>query len=248
MEDKLYGKVETIDIPIEADFKSICIYNNLCVTLKQSHNPRIELTCPSKLADKITCKISGDTLNLRNENDFNLNFSTNYTCEMTVYYDILRTIDFASIGYLRSAPGDSIRGYTPPPTISDTLFADTIINPEYFFLNINEGSGDIDLNFCCGLIKCFFNNGTSKVNLRGCANYCEFYLRSYGQLDARNLKANFVRANNTSPNDTYVWAIKDEEPVGLIARIYNRGNIYYRGHPSITFVNQGQGQLIPLGD
>lgn len=248
MDDRLYGEVTTVEIPIESSFKSLFIYNNLSVTLKQSHNTRIELTCPSKLAEKITCKVTGDTLTLRNENGFNLNFSTNYTCEMTVYYDTLCSIDFASIGFLKTAPDDTIRGFTPPPTVSDTLVADTITNPDYFFLNMIEGSGDIDLNFSCGLIKLFFNNGTSKVNFKGYANYCEFYLRSYGRLDARDLKANFVRVNNTSPNDAYVWAIKDEEPVGLIARIYNRGNVYYRGNPSITFENHGQGQLIPLDE
>ena len=253
IDDRLYGEVTTMDIPIDKPFKSICIYNNLSVKLKQSHHTRIELTCPSKLADKITYSINGDTLTLKNENSLNLNFSTNYPCELTVYYDILRSIDFASIGYLKCAsPTDSIRGYRPPPTIVDTIVNDsiafdTITNPEYFFLQVKEGSGDIDLTFSCNLIKLFFTNGTSKVNFRGRAHYCEYYLRSYGQLDARNLRANYVRINNASANDAYVWAAKSEGPViGLIARIYSRGNIYYKGHPTITYVHEGQGRLLPL--
>lgn len=252
MDDRLYGEVTTMEFPIESPFKSICVYNNVSVNLKQSHNTRIELTCPSKLAEKITCDIIGDTLIIKNENGLNLNFSTNYPCEMTVYYDVLRSIDFASIGYLKSAPTDSIHGYLAPPNITDTivndsLLVDTISNPEYFFLNVNEGSGDIDLSFSCGLIKLFFTNGTSKVTFRGKANYCEYYLRSYGQLDARSLMANYVRINNASANDAYVWATKNEGPYsGLIARIYSRGNIYYKGHPSITLEHYGQGQLIPL--
>lgn len=253
IDDSLYGEVTSLVIPIESPFKSICVYNNISVNLKQSHNTRIELTYPSKLIDNITYDIIGDTLVLRNETGYNLNFSTNYPCEMTIYYDILRSIDFASIGFLKCEPGDSIRGYIPPPTISDTLisdtlFTDTIDNPEYFFIHIKEGSGDIDLTFSCNLIKLFFTNGTSKVTFKGKAHYCEYYLRSYGRLDARNLYSNFVRINNASPNDAYVWAVRNEEgkPSGLIARIYSRGNIYYRGHPSITFEHNGQGRLIPL--
>ena len=253
LDDRLYGEVTTVSYPIESPFKSICIYNNLSVNLKQSHNTRIELTCPSKLVEKITDTIIGDTLILRNENDYNLNFSTNYPCEMTIYYDVLRSIDFASIGHLKCSSTDSIRGYEPPPTIFDTIISDstlidTVFSPNYFYLYVNEGSGDIDLTFSCGLIKLFFTNGTSSVNFQGKAHYCEYYLRSYGRLDARNLMSNFVRINNSSPNDAYVWAIKKQEPVGLIARIYNRGNVYYKGHPSITFVNQGQGRLIPLDE
>ena len=252
MDDRLYGEVTTVELPIDSPFKSIFIYNNLSVTLKQSRNTKIELTCPSKLADKISYTIDGDTLYLRNENAFHLNFSTNYPCEMTVYYDTLRSIDYASIGYLKCDLNDSIRGYKDPPTINDTIindsiFTDTITNPEYFYFNINEGSGDIDLTFSCKLIKVFFNNGTSKVKFSGKAHYCDYYLRSYGQFDARNLMSNYVRISNASPNDAYVWAIKDtENPVGLIARIYSRGNIYYKGNPTITFVNQGQGRTIPL--
>lgn len=253
MDEHLYGEVATVEIPIETSFKSICIYNNLSVNLKHSNNPRIELTCPSKLAGKISHEVVGDTLLLKNENGFNLNFSTNYQCEMTVYYDTLRAIDYASIGYLKCASNDSIRGYREPASvndsiINDSIFTDTIVKPESFFLNINEGSGDIDLTFSCGLIKLFFNNGTSMVSIKGKAHYSEYYLRAYGQLDARNLKSNYVRINNASPNNAYVWAIKDAEPVGLIARIYNRGNIYYKGQPTITFEKHGVGRLIPLGN
>lgn len=252
MDDRLYGEVTTVELPIDSPFKSIFIYNNLSVTLKQSRNTKIELTCPSKLADKISYTINGDTLYLRNENDFHLDFSTNYPCEMTVYYDTLRSIDYASIGYLKCDLNDSIRGYSEPLTVNDSIvndsvFNDTITKPECFFLSINEGSGDIDLTFSCPLIKVFFNNGTSKVKFSGKSHYCDYYLRSYGQFDARNLKSNYVRISNASPNDAFVWAIKDtENPVGLIARIYSRGNIYYKGNPTITFVNQGQGRIIPL--
>ena len=252
MDDRLYGEVATMELPIDSPFKSISIYNNLNVTIKHGHNTKIKLTCPSKLVDKISYTVSGDTLYLRNENAFHLNFSTNYQCEMTVYYDTLCSIDYASIGYLKCDLNDSIRGYKDPPTINDTIindsiFTDTITNPEYFYFNINEGSGDIDLTFSCKLIKVFFNNGTSKVKFSGKANYCDYYLRSYGQFDARNLKSNYVRISNASPNDAYVWAVKDtKNPVGLIARIYSRGNIYYKGNPTIDFVNQGQGRIIPL--
>ena len=251
LDDSLYGELTTTEIPLESDFKSIFVYNNVNVLLKHSNNPRIELSCPSKLADKITCNITGDTLYIRNENDFNLNFSTNYTCEMTIYYDVLRSIDFASIGYLKCDPNDSIRGFIAPPSftdtiISDSLLVDTIVDLDHFYLYISEGSGDIDLTFSCNLIKLFFINGTSKVTFRGKANYCEFYLRSYGQLDARYLNANFVRISNASSNDAYVWATRDQELSGLKAWIYSRGNIYYKGHPSITFEKHGEGNLIPL--
>lgn len=253
MDDRLYGEVTTIEYPIESVFKSINIYNNISVNLKHGHNTRIELTCPSKLAEKITYTITGDTLIVRNGNNFNLGFSTNYPCEMTIYYDTLRSIDFASIGYLKCAVTDSIRGYTPPlatidTIISDSIQIDTIIDPEYFYLYVTEGSGDIDLTFSCSLAKLFFTNGTSKIIFRGKTNYCEYYLSSYGQLDASRLKSNLLRISNASANDAYVWATKQGEPVGLRAWIFNRGNIYYRGNPSISCERQGEGKLIPLGE
>lgn len=230
---------------IEGAFTSICIYNNVNVKVVHSDHPHLELTCPENLIDKIVTELSasGDTLIIKNNNTFNWLRSVDYSIDLTVYYNNLREITYASIGDLVSA--DPLKGY--PSLYTDTIITgnDTTYSQSYtdiFSLNIIEGSGDINLNFECPVIKNKFSNGTSKVTLRGTAGYAEHVTRSYGLIDASELNANIVVVQSNSTNDVYVWA-----QTLLDVQLFNIGNIYYKGDPTITIhARTSDGELIPM--
>ena len=219
-------------------FDAIKMYNNVNVKLVQDNHPRLELTCPKNLIEKVTTEIDGDTLVIKNENDFNWLRSFDYSIDLTVYYDSLRQIDFASVGDLRCT--DSIRGIrelTIDSTdgVFDTIWAQT------FNLNIKEGCGDIDLTFSCNVMKSNFSNGTSLVTLRGIAQYTEIIMRSYGAVHAEHLNSNFVRVQSHSTNDAYVWA-----RTKLTVWLYSIGNVYYKGNPWIVQECPNDGRVIKL--
>ena len=219
-------------------FHCISMYNNVNVKLVQSNRPRLELTCPENLIERVTTEIEGDTLVIKNENEYNWLRSYDYSIDLTVYYDSLRQINYASIGDLTSV--DSIRGIGELSIDSTDLGVDTTI-VQTFHLQINEGCGNIDLPFTCGVVKCFFGNGTSEVTLRGVSAYTEIIMRSYGVVHAENLCSTYVRVQSQSTNDAYVWA-----RVGLRAWIYSIGNVYYKGNPWIYQQCEGDGQVIKL--
>ncbi len=251
--DKLFNNGEPVTVQRELDqtFTLISMYNNVNVNLVQSNRPRLELTCPENLIEKVITEVNGDTLTIRNNNAYNWLRSYDYSIDLTVYYDSLRQIDFASIGHLRSF--DSIKGMVEKSidTIGlsiDTTETgiDTVWNIETsrihnFNLNINEGSGNIDLTFDCSVVKNNFGNGTSHVTLRGKASYIEIIMRSYGVVHAENLYSNFVRVQSRSTNDAYVWA-----NTKLTVWLYSIGNVYYKGNPQIVKECTGDGQVIKL--
>ena len=156
-------------------FETVCIYNNVNVKLVNSDRQGVEVTCPENLIEKVTTEVKGDSLIIKNENDFNWLRSYDYSIDLTVYYDSLREITYASIGDLRCT--DSIRGYstistdTIPLEIDTTgidtthIGIDTIVTTmsRHFVLRIKEGSGDIDLCFNCDVLKTVFSFGTTKV-------------------------------------------------------------------------------------
>ena len=219
-------------------FETIKIFNNVNVKLVHDNHPRLELTCPENLIEKVTTEIDGDTLVIRNENDFNWLRSFDYSIDLTVYYDSLRQIDFASIGDLFCA--DSIRGISEliidsTNDIIDTLWTRT------FILNICEGCGEIDLTINSDVVKTVFGNGTSKTTLRGKAEYTEIFMWSYGVVYAENLNSNFVRVQSHSANDAYVWA-----RTKLTVWLYNMGNVYYKGNPRIVQECTSDGRVIKL--
>lgn len=220
-------------------FNTVSIHNNLNVRLVESNRPHVELTCPKNLIGNIITEVDGDTLFIKNENRFNWLRSTDYSIDLTIYYNALREIRFASIGDLVGT--DSIRGLSEQ-SIDTTENGIETVWTNTFHLNIVEGCGDIDLTLNCNVLKNGFNNGTSYVTLRGKVGYSEFMARSYGSIHAERLESNFVRVQSESTNDIYVWA-----RTGLRVWLYSIGNVYYKGSPEITVeACESDGRLIPL--
>lgn len=223
------GEPITEERSVDESFTVVSMFNNVNVKLVHSQHPRLELTCPKNLIEKVTTEVKGDTLVVRNENDFNWIRSYDYSIDMTVYYDSLRSVNFYSIGTLQSL--DSLKGMRAIDTVSTRTF----------ILRILEGSGDIDLTFDCNILKTVFNNGTSKVTLDGYAGYAEHYLKSYGVIHAENMKSNIVKVMSHSTNDIYVWPHSS-----LFAYLHNIGNAYYRGYPWIDEHCYSEGRVIKL--
>lgn len=223
---------------INPGFRVVAIYNNVNVKLMHDNNPRIELNCPKNLIEKVTTDVVGDTLFIRNQNDFNWLRSFDYSIDLTVYYDSLRAIQFASNGNLLCT--DSIRGIREIFVEETDENADTLL-AYGFNLQIIEGSGDIDLTFNCDALKTNFINGTSAVVFRGRTGYNEIIIRSYGNIHAEALESNLVRVESLSTNDTYVWA-----KTSLHARLFYIGNVYYKGHPTLVDECHGEGRVIKM--
>lgn len=222
-------------------FRAISIHNNVNVKLLQSDHPNLEITCPRNLIENVTTQIVGDTLVIKNENTLSWIRSFDYSIDLTIYYDSLREVNFASIGELKSAEGDSIRGIKTPQ-ISTVSVDSPVIFPTSFNLNVMEGSGNIDLTIGCDILKHRFTNGTSHVTLKGKCGYSEHASRSYGTIHAENLSSNFVYVESESTNDIYVWA-----KTGLRVWLYSIGNIYYKGNPeTLVEACTSDGRLIRL--
>ncbi len=238
--DQLFNNGEPVveTREVESHFNTITMYNNVNVKLVHDNYPHLELTCPKNLINKVTTEVEGDTLYIRNENNFNWLRSFDYSIDLTVYYDSLREVNFASVGELRCT--DSIRGYGVQNVDTIEGIVNTLLIRN-FYLNINEGCGDIDLTLDCDVVKNYFINGTSCVTLRGKAEYTEIIMRSYGMVHAENLYSNFVRVQSHSTNDAYVWA-----RTKLTVWLYSIGNVYYNGSPWIVKECTSDGQVIKL--
>ena len=222
---------------LEQSFEVICMYNNVNVNLVRDNHPHLELTCPENLIDNITTEIRHDSLIIKNENDFNWLRSYDYSIDLTIYYDSLREINYASTARLFSS--DTLRGcYT-----IDTVDGDY---KRSFMLRIKEGCGDIDLTFNCEVLRDRFFNGTSYVILRGVAGYSEHIVRSYGTVHAEGLDSNIITVLSESTNDLY---IKIRNGGSLRAQLYSIGNLYYQGNPNphlSSFDCYSDGQAIKI--
>ena len=232
------GEPITEERSVDERFTVVSMFNNVNVKLVHSQHPHLELTCPKNLIEKVTTEVKGDTLVVRNENDFNWIRSYDYSIDLTVYYDSLRSVNFYSIGTLQSL--DSLKGMWSQSTDTIETVIDTV-RTRNFILRILEGAGDIDLTLSCDVLKTVFSNGTSKVTLHGYAGYTEHYPKSYGVIHAEGMRSNIVKVMSESTNDIYVWPHSS-----LYAHLDNIGNAYYKGHPWIESRCTSDGRVIPL--
>ena len=241
--NKLTNGEPTTEKRSVGSFSAISMHNNVNVKLIQDAHPRLELTCPKNLIEKVKTEVIDNTLYIKNENDLNWIRDFDYSIDLTVYYDSLRKIEYASIGDLQSLESTPIMGMYEWEIHRDTTGA--VIDSSwvrYLYLNINEGCGDIDLNLDCDRLINNFPNGTSHVTLRGKVAYSDHVTLSYGPIHAEELKSNFVRVRSESTNDVYVWA-----ETGLRVWLYSIGNVYYKGSPATNIETcESDGRLIPL--
>ena len=234
------GKPVTESRNLDSVFSAICMYNNINVELVQSNQPHIELTCPENLIEKITTTVEDGALIIKNENNFNWLRSYDYECNMTVYYDSINQIDYASNGKLLAR--DSLRGLAVSDTLKGISGNDSLVVMKHTFrLNISEGSGDMNLTFSCDILNSDFSNGTATVVLKGKVGYAEHLLRSYGKIDARDLNTNIISVQSSTTNDAYVWA-----RTRLKVEVNSIGNVYYKGNPYIEKRIHGDGNVFPL--
>ena len=125
-------------------------------------------------------------------------------------------------------------------------YTGTLLSPYYYRFEIDEGSGDIDLNINnCNDLRIVYKFGVSRLTIHGENNNAySIYKRSYGIIDARDFYAKTVKVTSESVSDCYIYANES-----INATINNLGNIYYKGDPDSIQVTKGpyaEGELLPL--
>lgn len=202
-------------------FHGLKLYDNINLHLIPSANNRLVLESGKNLMSKIETMVNEDSiLILKNNNS--CNWVRNYDKPITVYlyYSNLRSIEYRSIGNV---------------TNTDSLKQDSLV------IDVWEGAGKIELLIAVNKLGANIHYGTADMVLGGRANQAYVYQLGAGRIDARACRSEFAYIRNSSPNDLYVWAIKE-----LNCEIKGLGNVYYNGSPSISSWGTGDGKLIKL--
>ena len=251
------GEVITEERGLPGNITAFDIRDDISVIFVKSDFPHLEIKTGANLIEGITTTVTDNRLVLRNENKLNWMRPYDYPLEVTVFFNELNTINYESIGTVKSL--DSIRGiaeisYDTIITLDSVLVFDTIIidsliiidsswhteqhihineiSRNFFYLNINGGSGDIDLLLSCDWSRTNYQFGTSKVTLRGKTVFNAVFNGSYGPIHSEELFSNYVYLQSRGYNDNFVWSTYE-----IDAALYGIGNLYYKGDPEIINCN-----------
>ena len=143
-------------------------------------------------------------------------FSNHYEIKIKVHYDSLNIIT-------TSGPGD--------------IISKTLIKQDKLTLNI-ESSGKINLTTDVKNLTSNIN-GTGSIIINGQINHHLINHFNSGSINTYQAITNTVEANMNGTGSHYLRIKKH-----ITANIFNSGNIYYKGNPTIKENNTGSGLLI----
>ncbi len=205
-------------------FSKLKLFNNVNVTIMPCDTFMIEISAGKNLLKNITSEVNNDTLIIKNNNLCNWLRDYDSPVNATIYLKKIYYIHYESVGDLKC--NESLIDYN-----------------NNFYLFVDEGSGNIDLELYYKDVTLFVDDGSCVINIDGYADNAYITNKTFGILDAGDLQARYVNVLSNSPNETYIHCINT-----LTARIMSIGNIYYRGTPDNISVNKSfnaKGELIP---
>lgn len=227
------GPIVTETRELAKTFYRIKMCDNIDVELVSSDEQKVEVTAGANLMQKIKTTITFDScLIIANENQVNWVRSYDKPLKIRVYYKLLRTVDYHSVGNLTSE--DTIRGLLTK--MQDSTYR------TFFAIQVQEGSGDIDLKVNCQWSSLSIYYGTANLTVSGYSAISTINSYSYGYVDAQHLRTLHTYMGVTGSNDCKVHAENE-----LSADITNIGDVYYYGNPKkVIRKGNGKGRLIKM--
>ena len=204
---------------LNENFFEIKAEGNIHILLVQDSLNFVELKGGKNLLPYIETKITDGILNFKNNARCSFLKGYEHDINAVLHFSHLKTIWNWGSGNISS---------------NDTLYFDTLI------LNAQESIGKYDLLINNYKTVANLHTGVSDFSLNGKSVEFFCYSRGTGNINASELKSEFVYANNISALDFYVGETKKLE-----ALIQYKGNIFYRGNPVIQYqAISGEGKLL----
>ncbi len=220
---KTKGDIITTEVPIDNEFDSLILYDDLYYTLIPGKESKIILTGGENLLPFIDLELGDNKLTIRNGNKCKFLRSLKNKIFASIYVD--------SITYLEYYGS---RGLTNTETLHGTEFR----------MFITDGAGEVDLSLNNSYTSAAVTYGVGNFKLSG--QTAVAFLSCYGNsyCDTRNFKVtNSISVTSNTQADMLINA----NNVSLKAVINQKGNIGYKGSPvSKDITQKGEGQLFQV--
>ena len=212
------GSRSSQTIPLSA-FKQVRLTGNIDLVLKQGTTNSLTLEGPGNILPDISHTITDGKLLLENM----------ATCRWARDPDekITATLTFTDIDKLEYEGSGNVSN-------TDTLRLNALLVESF------EGAGDVELTVANQYTGVFLHIENPGVKMHGSSVQCNTYTSARGLTDMRDFMVQNMVIEYGGLADTYINVTST-----LSAIIYYKGNVYYKGNPSITRSERySTGQLI----
>lgn len=214
---KSTGK-KTIVTRASQPFSRIRMDDGINVYITQSSQTSIEVEGGENLLDNVITELKDGFLIIENRNK--CNWVRSFKKEINVYLkiDSLNEIDYSGSG---------------------NIILQNTLNVDRFIINMQEASGDVNLDLNCSYLELKIHTGPGKITSTGNTQEMVIYNNGPGFINAQNLSSHTALAINRNTGKIFVAASSN-----LKAEIFGSGNIYYFGNPLVDFTKNGSGDLV----
>ena len=203
-----------------APFNQIILYDKVNLILTQDSMQQVQVSAGKNLLPGVQTEVSEGVLTIRDKN----------TC-------LLRSLSDQTNIYISSDQLQKITYYGG----GDVHSTNTLLS-EVFSVDAWLGSGTIRLDVRAAQVVAQVHNENATIVLTGAADSAYVYCSEAGAADLSGMVSSAVRVYHTSIRDIYVNVTR-----ALYTAIAYKGNVYYKGAPSvIDEKNTGSGSLIWL--
>ena len=214
---KSNGLIINKNININSYHNEITIYDDINLTLTNDSLNFITIQGPKNLIDLIEINQKGYHTSIKNNNKCDF-LRRKEEINIQYHYKDLKLVKLEGYGTL-----------TNNGEINHSIRIEALNSLSTIILKLNNDSNKIILQ-----------NGSSELKLSGECNYFYIYDESFAPLKAFDLVAKKVHIHSNSISNSQINVLEE-----LNAEIRNKGNVYYRGSPSIIQnTNTSSGRLI----
>lgn len=215
---KSAGEVDSVIFDF-GEFSRIDVYDIFNVYIEQNPEYSVKVRTNSSLLNNVSVQLTDSALVIEDNN------KCYFLRDYALFIDIIISApDLSQINFYNASTAISLNQLNYERFLfrayGKLAFCDLDVNcSDHFFLSLWNVSGDYNVKGKCTFFD-ILNHGTAFVN-------------------AFDLKATYVSVKQRSTGDIKLWA-KNK----LNAEIFDIGNIYYKGSPTIDSSSYNSGKLI----
>jgi hypothetical protein len=213
------GETRRVSISID-DFEEIILNDKINLFLTYDTTKKLSIEAGENLIPGIGLSVRDGKLSISDNNNFQWSRNLDYTINVFVSRSYLKKITYYGAGNIKT---------------TNTWKA------EEFILDSWTGIGSADLDLETGYTELVIRKANADFTLRGSGRNTMIYCADHGSMNLEQFTSGEVVMDYRSIRDSRLNVTQH-----LDAKILYKGNVYYKGNPSIASFYNSTGKLIAI--
>ena len=213
------GAIKKVKVQV-SDFREILLNDKVNLILTYDSVEQVEIEAGEHLMDGIDVNVSDNKLIISDNNKFKWSRNLDYTINVYVSRTHLDRIIYYGAGNIKTTNTWKV---------------------SKFSIDSWKGIGTIEMSLESDYTELIIRMANADIKLKGKSKVTSIYCADYGTLDLKDFESETISMDYRSIRNSTIYVTKL-----LNAEILYKGDVYYRGTPTIKSTFNSTGKLIVL--